>query len=185
MEEIELLSAVLTKTGDVIEGVQPTQWDLPTPCPDYDVAGLTNHIVGWLGVFEAGCHGRAYEGDPAAFECGDDPAGEFRALADSLVAGWQKYGLDRPVRVLGGESPGPMVFNMTVMEYLTHGWDLATATGQPIPYTEDEAAAVLARAEVTLPPEYRGEGMPFGHQVAVSEEASSVAKMVAFLGRNP
>jgi uncharacterized protein (TIGR03086 family) len=115
MDEIDLLAGVLAKTGDVIAGVGPSQWDLATPCPDYDVRALVNHIVGWLQVFDAGCNGRTFAGDATAYRCGPDPAGEFRATADSLVAGWQKYGLDRPVKVTSGDMPGPMVFNMTVM----------------------------------------------------------------------
>ena len=184
MDDIELLSGVLTKTGALIAGVGDDQWDLPTPCPDYNVRTLVNHMVSWVQVFDAGCHGRPAPGDRDTYQAGD-PAGEFRAAANSLIAGWQEYGLDRPVRVTGGESPGPMVFNMTVMEYLTHGWDLATATGQPVPYTEEEAADMLARAETTLPPQYRGAGMPFGDIVPIDEGAPAIDRAVAFLGRRP
>lgn len=57
-----------------------------------------------------------------------------------------------------------MAFNMTVMEYFGHGWDLATATGQPLPWSEAQSAGALAlaRAEATLPPEYRGRACPSG-----------------------
>lgn len=185
MDEFDLLTGVLSKTGDVIEGVGADQLNLPTPCDDYDVEALLNHIVGWLLVFEAGGHGRSYEGDAANHRCGADPAREFRTAAASLVAGWEKYGFDRQVAMMGGEMPGEMVFNMTVMEYLTHGWDLAVATGQPIPFTEQEAAETLIRAEATLPPKYRGENMPFGEIVPVGEYASAVDRLVAFLGRDP
>lgn len=185
MREVELLEGILIKTGALIAGVRPDQWELATTCPDYNVGTLVNHVVTWVQVFEAGCHGRAFDGDPATHQCGPDPAGEFRAAAASLVAGWQQYGLDRPVRVTSGEMPGEMVFNMTVMEYLTHGWDLAVATGQPIPYTEEEAAETLARAKTTLPPEFRGDGMPFGPIVPVDGDASAVTRLAAFLGRHP
>jgi uncharacterized protein (TIGR03086 family) len=144
-----------------------------------------NHIVGWIQVFDAGCHGRSYEGDPSAYECGDDPAGVFRGAAASLEAGWKEFGMDRKVRVTSGEMPAPMVFNMTVMEYLTHGWDLAVATGQEVPYSEEEASETLARAKVTLPPEYRGGDMPFGSVIEVGDDASAVHRLVAFLGRQP
>lgn len=185
MTEIELLEAVLDKTATVVGGAGPDQGALPTPCPEYDVAALIDHIVGWVQVFEAGCNGRAYEGDARAYRVGADPAGEFRAAAASLVAGWREHGFDRQVRISTGEMPGEMVFNMTLMEYLTHGWDLAVATGQPVPYTEDEATAVLARAENTLPPQYRGEGMPFGPIVALDADAPAVDRLVGFLGRDP
>jgi uncharacterized protein (TIGR03086 family) len=185
MDEVDFLAGILSKTGGAIEGVGADQLRLPTPCAEYDVEALVNHLVGWIQVFEAGCHDRSYEGDAANYRCGADPAGEFRTAAASLVAGWQKYGLDREVALTGGKWPGVQVFNMTVMEFLTHGWDLAVATGQPIPFTEQEAAETLARAEVTLPPQYRGENMSFGHAVPVDEHASAVDRLVAFLGRDP
>jgi uncharacterized protein (TIGR03086 family) len=185
MDDNDLLTGILDKTGDVLAGVRPDQGTIPTPCPEYDVHALMNHIVGWIQVFEAGCHGRSYEGDPGAYQCGADAAEVFRAAAKSLEAGWAEFGMDRKVRITSGEMPAPMVFNMTVMEYLTHGWDLAVATGQAVPYTEEEASATLARAEVTLPPEYRGGDMPFGPIVEVDPDAPAVTRLVAFLGRHP
>ncbi|SCF89302.1 TIGR03086 family metal-binding protein [Streptomyces sp. Ncost-T10-10d] len=185
MSEVDLLAGVLSKTGDVIEGVGADQLSLPTPCDDYDVEALINHIVGWLIVFEAGAQGRPHDVDAANHMCGADPAREFRAAAAGVVEGWEKYGFDRRVSVTGGEMPGEAVFSMTLMEYLTHGWDLAVATGQPIPYTDQEAAETLARAEVTLPPQYRGENLPFGQIVRVDANASAVDRLVAFLGRRP
>jgi uncharacterized protein (TIGR03086 family) len=183
MREVELLEGILTKTGDVIAGVRRDQWELATPCPEYDVETLMNQIVSWIRVFDAGCNGRPFDEDPATYRCGPDPAGDFRASAASLVAGWEQHGLDRPVRVTSGEMPGEMVFNMTVMEYPTHGWDLAVATGQPIVFSEEEASETLARAEATLPPEYRGNA--FGPAVPVDPDARAVTRLVAFLGRHP
>jgi uncharacterized protein (TIGR03086 family) len=185
MDEIDLLDGVLTKAAGLIDGVREDQCHLPTPCPDYDVAALLDHIVGWAQVFAAASEGRAHEGDPATFTCGDDPAGQFRAAASAMVSGWRTHGLDRKVRVTGSESPGELVFNMTLMEYLAHGWDLATATGQPVPFTEQEATEVLARAQATLPPEYRGENMSFGEIVPVADDAPAIDRLVGFLGRRP
>lgn len=186
MNEIDLLRGVLDKTGDIVANVEPEQLGLPTPCAEYDVADLRNHIVGWVQVFEAGCHDRAFEGDPGAYECGDDAGAVFRSAGDSLVAGWDEFGLDREVKVSSGAAmPGSMVFNMTVMEYLTHGWDLATATGQPIPYTDEEASEVLQRARVTLPPEFQGDGQSFGAVIPVPDDARPIDQLMGFMGRPP
>jgi uncharacterized protein (TIGR03086 family) len=183
MDDMVLLEGILTKTGNLLEGVGDDQWSKPTPCPDYDVDALVNHIVGWVQVFEAGSNERAFEGDPTAYRHGEDPADDFRAAATSLVAGWREHGVDREVHVSSGKSPGSMVFNMTLMEYLTHGWDLATATGQPIPFTDEEGALVLEKAEQTLPNEYRGDA--FGAIVEVDDDAPGVDRLVAFMGRDP
>ena len=87
--------------------------------------------------------------------------------------------------MMGDPQPAEMVFNMTVMEYLTHGWDLAVGSGQPVPYTEAEAAEVLARAEGTLPPQYRGGDMPFGEIVPVAADAPAIDRLAGFMGREP
>ena len=185
MDDIELLERVLDKTGTIVAGVTPDQSDQPTPCPDYDVKALVDHITGWVQSFAAGANGGTYEGDPSAYVAGDDPGTEFRAAADTLLEGWRTHGVDRKVGLMGGELPGQMVLNMTIMEYLTHGWDLATATRQAIPYTEEEAAQALERAQGTLPPEYRGAGKAFGDIVEVPDSAPAIDRFIGFLGRDP
>ncbi len=183
--EVDVLEGVLAKTAGLLAGVEADQRSLPTPCADYDVAALMDHIVGWAQVFAAGSTGTAFPPDPAGYHCGDDPAGELRVAAADIVDGWATHGLDRTVKVTSGESPGQMVFTMTLMEYLTHGWDLAVATGQAVPFTEDEAAVTWRRAEGMLPDEYRGEGMPFGPVVAVADDAPTLDRLVGYMGRHP
>jgi uncharacterized protein (TIGR03086 family) len=185
MDDIELLERVLDKTGTIVAAVTPDQYDDPTPCPDYDVKALVNHITGWVQSFAEGANNRTYEGDPSAYVAGDDPGAEFRAAAAKLVDGWRTHGTDREVGLMGGGMPGKMVLDMTIMEYLTHGWDLATATRQPIPFTEEEAEDALQRAQGTLPPQYRGEGQPFGDIVEVPDTAPAVDRFIGFLGRDP
>ena len=185
MDDLELLERVLDKTGAIVEGVTPDQYDGATPCPDYDVKALVNHITGWVQSFAAGANGGTYEGDPSAYVAGDDPGAEFRAAAAKVVEGWRAHGVDRQVGLMGGEMPGQMVLNMTIMEYLTHGWDLASATRQQIPYKEDEAEQALALAQGTLPPQYRGEGQAFGNIVEVPDTAPAIDRFIGFLGRDP
>jgi uncharacterized protein (TIGR03086 family) len=185
MTDVDLLSGVLAKTEGIVAGVRDDQLGLPTPCSEYDVEALRSHIVGWLQVFSTAAQMVPYEGDAAKYRCGDDPVGEFRTAADGLIAGIEQHGIDRQVSFAGSEMPGRQMFDMALMEYLQHGWDLAVATGQPIPYTEREAAPALAAAEATLLPQYRGDGGFFGHAVPVGDDASTVERLVAFLGRDP
>lgn len=185
MDKIELLTGILVKTEDVVEGVKKDMRQLPTPCPDYKVEDLVNHVVGWLQVFDANCNGRTYDGNGAEYHCLVHPATEFHTAATSLLDGWIKYGFDRNVSMINSELPAEMVFNMTAMEYLTHGWDLAIATGQPIPYSEQEAEDTLTRALTTLPAQYRGENMPFANIVKVPDSAPAIDRFIGFMGRKP
>jgi uncharacterized protein (TIGR03086 family) len=184
-DDIDLLEGVLDKTAGLLDGVTPDQYGDPTPCPDYDVRALVNHITGWVESFAAGANGETPSADPTAHEAGDDPGAEFRAAAAKVVEGWRTHGVDRKVGLMGGDLPGQMVLNMTIMEYLAHGWDLATATKQAVPYTDDEAAQALSLAEGTLPAQYRGGDQPFGDIVEVPDSAPAVDRFIGFMGRDP
>lgn len=183
MDDVDVLGGILDKTGALIDGTRREQWGDPTPCPEFDVRALLAHIVGWSRVFAGAASGAAYDGDPAAYEVGDDVAADFRTSATAIVDGWREHGVERSVPLTGGEMPGAMVLNMTFMEYLTHGWDLARATGKPVPFTDAEAEQTLRRAQATLRPEYRGQAI--GPEVDVAADASAVDRLVAFMGRRP
>ncbi|MDQ1712697.1 MAG: hypothetical protein QOE45_2147 [Frankiaceae bacterium] len=184
MSDPALLEAVLAKDAALIEGVAAGQWALPTPCTEYDVRTLVNHIVGWLEVFAAGANQRAHDGNADGFTT-DDPAGDFTAAAADLVAGWRSVPADRPVKVATTDVPQDSAFAMTLMEYVTHGCDLALATGQPVPFADDELETTLAAARTTLPPQYRGPGKAFGDEVTVPHDAPPLDRLLGFMGRAP
>ena len=183
MDDIELLSGVLDKTADIVSGVDDSQLAQSTPCPDYDVRTLGGHLVGWAQVFAEAAAGETPSTDPRAYAWSEASAADFRAAADKMAAGWRSGGTDRTVTLSGGQLPAAMALNMTLMEFLTHGWDLAVATGQEPGYTEAEAEETLARAQATLQPEYRGDA--FGPPVAVADDAVALDRFVGFMGRTP
>ena len=181
-DDIDVLESVLAKATALLAGVTDGQFDGSTPCPDYDVRTLVNHIVGWAQVFAASANERKADIDVGSYEA-KDPAGEFGAAAKEMVAGWREHGVDRDVTLIGNPSPGAAVLGMTLMEYVTHGWDLATATGQPVPFSDEELQTTLERAQATLPDQYRGEGKPFAERVDVPDGAPVLHRLVGFMGR--
>jgi uncharacterized protein (TIGR03086 family) len=185
MDDIDVLESVVGKTAGLIGKVRTEQRGETTPtCPKYDVGTLVNHVVGWARSFAAGANGETYDGEPDAYD-GADPAADYSAAADDLIRGWRAGGTDRMVRFGSQEMPGEGVLAMTLMEETTHGLDLALATGQPVPYSDEELELTLARAKVTLPDEYRGEGMPFAAVVPVPDDAPAVDRLLGFMGRQP
>jgi uncharacterized protein (TIGR03086 family) len=188
MDDATLLHGILEKTADLIEGVTPADWEKSTPCPDYTVKDLVGHMVGWSASFDAAANGRTPSGDPAAYEVTDKSAAEFRLAVSGIVGGWRDHGSDREVSLIGASKmPGQMVLDMTLMEYLAHGWDLATGSGQPVPYSEDEALTVLERAKQgpLANEQYRGGDQPFGPIVDVPESAPAIERFAGFMGRKP
>jgi uncharacterized protein (TIGR03086 family) len=184
MTDIDVLESVLAKDERLIAAVTPEQLSKETPCPDYDVRTLLDHIVGWVRAFGAGANDRDHDEDPGTYHT-DHPAEDFRVAAADLVKGWRDGGTDRKVRASTMEMPGEAVLAMTVMEYVTHGTDLARATGQPIPFTDDEIRTAFEHAKNMLPPEYRGEGQAFGEIVPVPDDAPLRHRFLGFMGRTP
>ena len=182
MGDIDVLESVLLKEQRLVGNVRPDQLDDPTPCPEYDVRTLLNHIIGWMRSFAAGANERSFDEDVSAFST-DDYAGEFKAAADDLVTGWRLHGMDRTVRFATSEMPAAPVLGMTLMEYVTHGCDLAIATGQEVPFSDAELETTLARARENLPESFRGEGKAFGHIVDVPDDAPALDRLLGFLGR--
>jgi uncharacterized protein (TIGR03086 family) len=181
---------VLDDLTTVIGKVGADQFDRPTPCPDYDVATLRRHILGWLPVFATALTDPdgSDRPDPNAHQAPDDAGRAASEVADSrdriaaaLDAGVQQRG----VRLLGGELPGQAVVAMLTGEMLAHGWDLARATGQPWQPSEQACQAATSGMSGMLSPEYRGPGKPFGLEVAVPDDASALDRLLGFSGRDP
>ena len=84
-----------------------------------------------------------------------------------------------------GKIPGRFAIAGYVQEILTHGWDLAQATGQPTERDPELARWALAGAKRILPPEARRADVPFGPVVEVHPNAGPYAQLAAWLGRQP
>lgn len=178
------------QAADIVEGIRQDQLGAPTPCPEYDVANLVDHIVG--AGLQAAVMGRGETppgGEFAHVELPDAP-GELRQAAKEAEAAWaDDERLTATVTMPWGEVyTGYTVVNMYLAELAGHAWDLAAATGQLDRLDPDLAPGALAGARFMLKPEYRdmmGKGNPFGAEVEAPADASGWEKFAAFMGRDP
>jgi uncharacterized protein (TIGR03086 family) len=173
--EIDLLESVLGETEATVAAVTPAQEHLPTPCRELDVARIVDHLVGWANSFAARLIGSSVTGDPNDYRVGADPAAEFHQAAQTIVGAYRE----------GGEQSQKLPAGFLTMEFLVHGWDLATATGRSVKFNPAAADLALATGRQMLQPEYRGPGKSFGYEVEVSDDAGPVDRLVAFMGRDP
>lgn len=173
--EAELLESVLAETEAIIRAVGPGQGHRPTPCADLDVARLTDHIVGWAASFASRLTDGPDIGDPNEYRVGPNPAAEFGQAAQRIVGSYRQM-TERSQNVPAG---------FLVLEFLTHGWDLATAIDRPVSYSAEAAELAFTTGRLMLKPEYRGPGKAFGPEVPVPDSAAAVDRLVAFMGRNP
>jgi uncharacterized protein (TIGR03086 family) len=175
----------------LVDAVQPDQWTEPTPCTDWDVRQLLNHVANGNVVF-AGVADRTRPSGPVSPEeravdrLGDDPAAGFRATGARmheafLTPGFLDGTVDTPML---GQQPGTTVVHMRINELLIHGWDLARAIGRPPDLPEDLAEGALVLWQTRLADRPR-EGMPFGIPEPVADDAPAIDRLAAFLGRKP
>jgi len=184
----EFHQRAMAQTEAIVVAVRPDQLTLPTPCAEYDVRALLSHIVGGLtriAVIGEGGDGLAVE--PRADGVPDDGWPDaYHAARARVTAAWADDArLDALVEVPWGKVPGRIALGGYVQEILTHGWDLARATGQPTELDPDLAHWVLAVARQILPPEPRGGEIPFDPPVPVPADAGPYTQLAAWLGRQP
>jgi uncharacterized protein (TIGR03086 family) len=145
-----------------VAAVGPDQWGAVTPCADWDVRTLVNHVVGedlWTEPLVRGATieevGDRFEGDLL----GDDPVGAVRtAAAQATETVGEKLPSRPKVHLSYGDEDLEEYVAQLIADHLIHGWDLAAATGGDTDLDEDVVAAVAEwyaeREEI-----YRSAGM--------------------------
>jgi uncharacterized protein (TIGR03086 family) len=185
----EIHRRAMAQTEAIVVAVEPSQLGLPTPCAEYDVRALLSHMVGGLNrVAIVGEGGDALARPARADDVHDDDGwlAAYQAASRRARQAWSDDAkLDALVEVPWGKIPGRFAIAGYVQEILTHGWDLAQATGQPTERDPELALFALTGAKRILPPETRGDDIPFGPVIPVPPDAAPYAQLAAWLGRQP
>jgi uncharacterized protein (TIGR03086 family) len=175
LRQLDELGPVL---GGVVGGISPAQLDRPTPCADFTVRGVLEHMLGGAAQFAAAFRG---EQAPTAPTPGD-VLGAFGAALTSLVEAIRSPGaLERDVAAPFGQVPGQTFARFVVLDGLVHGWDLATATGQPYAPADALVADVTAFATEALPP--LRDGVTFAEPTDAPPSATPIERLAALTGR--
>ncbi|MFI5843189.1 TIGR03086 family metal-binding protein [Catenuloplanes sp. NPDC051500] len=182
------MTAIFTVLDDldrVTSSITPDQETLPTPCTGLDVHTLRGHLLGWLHYFDAALRDPSGTDrpDPDAHPDPSTAKDQINTLADAVRSARPDATVNVPR--LGGAYPTSVVLDLLQAEALGHGWDLARATGQP--WNPDPAACAhtLTVLRATVQPEFRGDGLPFGPEVPIGDDAPALDRLVAFTGRRP
>ena len=178
----EQLGRAFDAVAGLISNIRADQWSAPTPCTDWTVRQVVNHLIGMNRVFAALLAGQPPPPRPSADHVEDDPVGAYRGSAAALLAAFSRPGvLERTYHGPLGSATGAERLQIRLYDLLAHGWDLAQATEQPADLPEDLAEQSLAFARTQLTEQARPGR--FGPAQIVDEQASAIERLVAFLGR--
>jgi uncharacterized protein (TIGR03086 family) len=171
--------------GDLVKQVTDDQWKAPTPCSDWDVRALVNHLVyeaRWAVPLLAGATiedvGDRFDGDLL----GDDPKATFEEARTAAAGAVEAPGaMDTTVHLSFGDTPGAGYVMQLTGDFVVHSWDLARGIGADDSLDPELVEWVYAE---TLPQAemLAGSGM-FDPPVDVPEDADAQTKMLALFGR--
>ena len=178
----ELLAAAAPRTVAVVRAISDDQLDLPTPCPDYTVRDLLNHLYDVVVNFQVLAARREVD---------------WSAKTEHLTPGWRDRFADEATRMVRawddpaaeeGDSPGMGLPQRTVglmglIDLTVHGWDLARATGQPYQPVPEVTGAGHGFMDEMGP---MGQQMgAFGEPVQTGPDVTDLDRLLGRTGRDP
>jgi uncharacterized protein (TIGR03086 family) len=171
---------------ELVGKVPPDRWTASTPCSEWDMRALVDHVVRWESFVPAFITGRRLADIPAAFEqdvLTHDPALAAAAAARAAVAAFDTPGaLARIVQHPFGEMPGTQVLYLRLFDNTIHGWDLARALGADF-VIESDVAELLYTTSLAQRDALRASGHFGPAEVAVASNADTQTRLLGLLGR--
>ena len=185
-ETRDLYARALKQFGEKVHAVGEDQWANTTPCSEWDVRALVNHLVNenlWVPPLLEGRTieevGDRFDGD----QLGTDPGAAWEASADgALAAVADPDAMLRTVHLSYGDRPAGDYVNEMFIDLAIHGWDLARATG--LDETIDPTDVVRLRAAVDGFGDALRQSGVCGAAVDVATDADEQTKLLALLGRH-
>ncbi len=89
---LDQLTRALSAVDHLIAGIRDDQWSAPTPCTDWTVHDLVNHLVGVSLVFAALLRDQVPPG-LGTDHLGDDPAAAYRDAGATVQAAFDQPGV--------------------------------------------------------------------------------------------
>jgi len=166
------------------EQVRDDQWTAATPCAEWNVRALLNHVAGeymWMPELIAGRTiaevGDRFDGDVL----GDQPLQVLNAARQAAVAALDEPGaLERTVHLSFGDLPALAYVKQMAVDSVIHAWDLARGTGGDDVLDPDLVAMAYEELEQTAE-DWRSGGA-FGAATS-PRDGSTQAKLLALAGR--
>jgi uncharacterized protein (TIGR03086 family) len=184
MDPREQLAVIIPTLTATVDRIEPADLDNPTPCANFTVQGVLDHMIGLAGTFVPAFSGASETAAPTSDHAdGEVPKGEFRlSMANLLEAVNSPGAMERTISAPFGEVPGSVFARFVAFDGLIHGYDLASSTAQAYDLPDDLVVSVDSFAREALTPDMR-DGDTFALETTAPSGANLLDKLVAFSGR--
>lgn len=183
------LSTALAALDQVTSQVRTEQLSLPTPCPEWTVAQVLMHAAGDQHAWAASVG----SGNPPTYNPFEPPTVGIQEVGDAVNTAteaartsWAEIAegsetLDTPLPPVPELSP-ELAAGAAALDAAIHAWDVAIATGQPSPLTDELAEQLRPAAEATVE---SLRGFAYGPALEPDQDEGSADSLLRYLGRNP
>ncbi|MDX1882285.1 TIGR03086 family metal-binding protein [Mycolicibacterium sp. 120270] len=178
-DELDSAEASLRVLQSVLHPIANDDWSRPTPCREFDLAGLTDHLMRSITLIGQAAGAQLPERDAT-----DSVERQVIAAARPALDAWHRRGLDGTVKFGDNEAPARMLAGILSLEFLVHAWDYATAMERSLDVPDSLSDYVMGVAKSVITPEGRRRA-GFDDPVDLAADARSLDKLVAYTGRNP
>ncbi|MEU7475942.1 TIGR03086 family metal-binding protein [Lentzea sp. NPDC042327] len=180
------LAPATDRLAEVVRGVTDRHLSAPTPCPEYAVGDLLDHVNGLAVAFTMAARKTPLRGTPSG-DVARLPL-DFResvpARLAELAQAWRApQAWEGMTAAAGVDLPGEVAAAVALDEVVLHGWDLARATGQPFAVDEDLLQVVHGFVSSVGPG--NRDGSLFGAVVEVGSTAPLLDRVLGLSGRDP
>jgi uncharacterized protein (TIGR03086 family) len=178
-DELQSAEKTLAVLEHVIHGIAKDDESKQTPCREFDVAKLTDHLLNSITTIGGFAGAEFPERDRE-----DSVERQVILAARPALDAWHKRGLDGTVPFGGGEAPAKMMAGVLSIEFLIHGWDYAKAIGREVDAPDSLSDYVMGLAKQIITPEGRT-NVGFDDPVDVPGDAGALDRLIAYTGRRP
>ena len=185
MDMVDALDRTFASTRTVVAEVRPEHLKRPTPCAEWDVQALLDHMNGSIESF--GYVAARQAPPPDAPTVPESALERYDAATARTLDAWRAPGaLDGDVSLAGGAFvlPAAVAICINHNDCLIHGWDVARAIGVEAELDPELAEIALESSHTILTAELRPV-VGFDPEISVSPDASPTARLVAYTGRKP